>query len=45
VVSRGKASWAELTTVLGIEDLYALLELIIVDDHNLEVLRRKAEKG
>lgn len=33
-VSSGKATLAELSTVLGVEDLYDLIEIITVDYFN-----------
>lgn len=33
-LSSGKASMTELTTTLGLEDLYDILEVIEVDAHN-----------
>lgn len=42
-VSSGKATMAELATVLTVEDLHDILEIIAVDAHNQRVLanRRK----
>lgn len=34
VVSKGLATYAELGTVLGTEDVYAMMEIIVVDNHN-----------
>lgn len=34
VISSGKATLLELQTVYGAEDLYDLLEVILVDNHN-----------
>jgi hypothetical protein len=45
VVSRGKATWGELTTILGTEDLYDLLELLMIEDHNYLVLKRTHDNG
>jgi hypothetical protein len=45
IVSRGKATWADLSTTLGVKDVYDLLEIIAVDDHNARVLREKADRG
>lgn len=45
VVSVGKASYEALDSVLGIEDLYDLLEIIKVDAHNRRELNKEAEKG
>lgn len=38
VESMGKASWAELSTILGLEDLHDLLEIVRVDRHNAKVM-------
>lgn len=44
VVSSGKATLADLGTVLSIEDLHDLMEIITVDNHNMEVMRKIAEE-
>ena len=44
VISHKMASYAELDTVLGTEDLYVLLEIIAVDAYNQQVARKNAEK-
>jgi hypothetical protein len=38
VLSSGKASMTELGSSLGVEDLYLLVELVMVDAHNFRVL-------
>jgi len=38
VISAGKATLHELDTVYGIEDLWSMLEVITVDNHNYRVL-------
>ncbi|WP_152065476.1 transcription elongation factor GreA, partial [Escherichia coli] len=38
VISSGKASKAELDSVLGVQDLWDLLEIIHVDAHNEQVI-------
>lgn len=43
VVSAGKASYAELDSVLGLEDLHDILEIISVDAHNRRVLQKREE--
>lgn len=43
VVSSGKATWVELQTVLGLEDLHDLMEIINVDNHNAAVMRKLEE--
>lgn len=43
VVSSGKATLVELGTVLSVEDLWDLMEIISVDNHNMEVMRKLAE--
>lgn len=40
VLSHGAATLAELQTVYGLEDLYDLLEIILVDNHNEMVLSK-----
>ena len=42
MISAGKATLAELNTVLGLEDLYDLIEVVAVDAHNRSVLERRA---
>ncbi|AXC68277.1 transcription elongation factor GreA [Salmonella enterica subsp. diarizonae] len=39
VISSGKASKAELDSVLGVQDLWDLLEIIQVDAHNERVMQ------
>ncbi|EEC0863852.1 transcription elongation factor GreA [Salmonella enterica subsp. enterica] len=39
VISSGKASKAELDSVLGVQDLWDLLEIIQVDTHNERVMQ------
>jgi hypothetical protein len=39
VISAGKASKAELDAVLGVQDLWDLLEIIQVDAHNARVMQ------
>lgn len=41
VISSGKATLAELDTILGAEDLYDLLEIIAVDAHNQRMAMKK----
>ncbi|MYO76016.1 transcription elongation factor GreA, partial [Salmonella enterica subsp. enterica serovar 4,12:i:-] len=38
VISSGKASKVELDSVLGVQDLWDLLEIIQVDAHNERVM-------
>lgn len=38
-MSAGKASKVELDTVLGVQDLWDLLEIIRVDAHNARVMQ------
>jgi hypothetical protein len=40
-VSSGKATWGELSTSLGLEDLHDVLEIVRVDAHNAKVLDAK----
>jgi len=44
VVSSGKASLAELDTVLGAGDLYDLLEIVVIDAHNARQAQLTAAK-
>ncbi|EGS3384438.1 transcription elongation factor GreA [Salmonella enterica subsp. enterica serovar Mikawasima] len=39
VISSGKASKVELDSVLGVQDLWDLLEIIQVDAHNERVMQ------
>ncbi|EBI9530316.1 transcription elongation factor GreA [Salmonella enterica subsp. enterica] len=39
VISSGKASKVELDSVLGVQDLWDLLEIIQVDTHNERVMQ------
>ncbi|EDT7434784.1 transcription elongation factor GreA [Salmonella enterica subsp. enterica] len=39
VISSGKASKVELDSVLGVQDLWDLLEIIQVDAHNKRVMQ------
>ncbi|EHE9160985.1 transcription elongation factor GreA [Salmonella enterica] len=39
VISSGKASKVELDSVLGVQDLWDLLEIIRVDAHNERVMQ------
>ncbi|EAQ4379505.1 transcription elongation factor GreA [Salmonella enterica subsp. enterica serovar Javiana] len=39
VISSGKASKVELDSVLGVQDLWDLLEIIHVDAHNERVMQ------
>ncbi|CAK8736469.1 hypothetical protein SODG_000182 [Sodalis praecaptivus] len=39
VMSAGKASKVDLDTVLGVQDLWDLLEIIRVDAHNARVMQ------
>lgn len=40
VVSKGLATLHELDTVYGTQDLYDMLEIIAVDAHNQNVMRK-----
>ena len=44
VVSRGLATLAELQSVYGLEDLYDLVEIVVVDAHNERALAPKGEE-
>lgn len=41
MISSGKATLVELDTVLGMDDLYDLLEVIMVDAHNRAVINAR----
>lgn len=43
-VSSGLASWAELATVISVEDLHDILEVARVDAHNAAILKRRLER-
>ena len=45
VLSHGKATMAELTTVLSVEDVHDLYELIMVDNWNRRIMKEWADKG
>lgn len=40
IVSRGMATFHELDTVYGTQDVYDMLEVIAVDLHNQRILNR-----
>ncbi|QDX29556.1 hypothetical protein [Dickeya poaceiphila] len=44
VISANRATLHELDTVYGLEDLWALLEIITIDNYNAEVARRRSEQ-
>ena len=41
MISSGKATLVELDTVLGMDDLYDLLEIIMVDAHNRAIINKR----
>jgi hypothetical protein len=43
-VSSGKATWLELSTELGLEDLHDILEVVRVDAHNARVLDKARQR-
>lgn len=43
MISAGKATLHELSTVYGTEDLYLLLEIIVIDAYNRRLLSRKED--
>lgn len=43
MISSGKATLHELQTIYSEEDLYDLLEIIVVDAHNQRTLNKRAE--
>lgn len=44
MISSGKATLAELGTALGIEDVYDILEVIVVDMHNQHAAAKRLER-
>ena len=42
VVSHKMATLNELQTVYGLEDVYDMIEVILVDNHNQQVIERAA---
>lgn len=42
-ISSGKASLAELNTVLSVEDLHDILEVVTIDAHNARVAAKLRE--
>lgn len=40
-ISSGKASFAELSSVLGLEDLHDILEVIAIDAHNARAMAKR----
>lgn len=44
VVSAGRATLSELSTSLGAEDLYDLVEIVMIDAHNAKVAQDRAKK-
>ncbi|AWB26210.1 transcription elongation factor GreA (plasmid) [Methylobacterium currus] len=40
-VSAGKATLLELSTVYGVEDLYDIIEIIMIDAHNERVIAQE----
>lgn len=43
ILSAGLATMTEMSTSLGTQDLYDLLEVIAVDNHNRDLARRYEE--
>ena len=44
VLSHKAATLNELQTVYGLEDVYDMIEVLMVDNHNQEVLQKAAER-
>jgi len=44
-VASGRVTYAELATVLGVEDLHDVLEIAAVDAHNRRVMSKRRETG
>ena len=45
VIESGKASMADLSTVLNVEALHDLYEMVMVEMHNKRIMRRRQERG
>ena len=45
IISARLATMGDLSTILGTEDAYDLLEVVTVDAHNREMVRRHGERG
>ena len=45
VLSNKMATYTELSTTLGVEDLYDLLEVIQVDSYNMQQARKDAQRA
>ncbi len=45
VISCGRATLHELQTVYSLEDVYDLLEIVMVDAHNARIVRADDEKN
>jgi hypothetical protein len=44
VISSGKATLAELKTIYGLEDLWDMIEVLLVDAHNERAIAKHQEK-
>ena len=44
VISGGKATLAELDTILSLEDLWDLIEILNVDAHNARIVRKNRDR-
>lgn len=43
-ISTGKATLADLSTVLGLEDLHDIIEVIAIDSYNARILAARREQ-
>lgn len=43
-ISSGKATMAELSTTLGLEDVHDILEIVRVDAHNARILDKRRQR-
>ena len=43
MISSGKATLHEMDTVYGAEDVYDILEVVLVDAHNQNLMNKKAQ--
>lgn len=44
VISSGKATLAELSTILSVEDIHDILEVLAIDAHNARVREKWARQ-
>ena len=44
IVNASKASWYELDQLLGVGDLYDLIEIVLISSHNQNVAEKAARR-